>query len=419
MVEEYCTITSTFLAVDTSRGAELVYKNSEYSNITNITFDGLYLSSTNACGLNHQRCPNLTVIVDGNIVVVVIPMQDHFGVVTYDKEGNYFSFREKHAINITGLNLDCRVSSILEYFPSKLTVIGKCLSTRTNRELHSVYVVIDSSSLSESYPIPIDGVCNVHSPSEFVFVVSATFSMGVSVFADNGYVFFQNPNDGCFAFDQISVCSDVQRFTSVSPDLQAIYCESTTYLLDLVSSPVIPTFVRDNDGLPFFCSEHSYYTYKDKTISLHHTTNKTQIGSAVPLGTLYNKDVVWGNCVNGMFVVIQLADGEVISLTVNTRKLNLIGHSPTTPPRIFGTTVLLNNFTHALIYDLQSSKLVDVISQDFVIGYVVSSPVPCMTPDDSQELQKLSSILAAILIPLMVVILYVPCGIATLVMSLF
>ena len=401
--EEYCTpTTSTFLAVNTSSGAQLVYKNSDSRNISNITFDGLYLSSAKACGMNYRRCPNLTMIMDGNVVVVVMPLQEHFGLVTYDKNDNHFSFREKFAINI---NLECEISSISEYFPSKLTVIGSCLYTKIDR-VGLVYVIINSSSLSESSYFS-EQSCSIHSPSEFVFLVSATFLMGVSVYIDNGQVRYQRYGEDCGRFDDISDCSDVQRFTSVPPDLQAIYCESTTYLLDLVSLPVFKTFKRDNDGFPFFCSKHAYYTYKDGNISFHRTTNKIQIGSAVPISLLFNKkDVVWGDCVNGMFVVIQSTEGEVISLTVNTRKVNFVGHSQTIP-RIFGMTLLLNNLTHALVYDLQTSKLIDVIKQEFMMGYVVSDYDLCITPVLKEPQKLSSSILAAIVISLIVVILLV------------
>ena len=45
--------------------------------------------------MNHRKCPNLTVLMDGSVVVVVIPLREYFGLVTYDKNnGNYFTFRE-------------------------------------------------------------------------------------------------------------------------------------------------------------------------------------------------------------------------------------------------------------------------------------------------------------------------------------
>lgn len=411
VMKKKCTVhtASTFLASNTSRGAKLLYKNSESSNIETVTFEGIYLSSTNACGLNYERCPNLTVIMDGNILVVVIPLQENFGVVTFNKIGDYFSFRQKHVVNISRLRLDCEVSSISEYFPTnnlQLTIIGKCLyrDTQMNRILlDSVYVVINSSELNESYFLEVvPGIfCEVHSPSEFVFLVSKTFTMGVSVFADSGNIWYQRDNEGCVQFSQLSVCANVLRFTSVPPDLQAIYCEATTYLLDLVPPPETPTFMKDSDGLPFFCSEDAYYTYKDGSLSFHHTTNRSQIGPAIPV---MDKDVVWGECVNNIFVVLYLADEKVMSFTVDAGTLNSIGHS-LTPPRIFGTSVLLKNRTHALVHDLQNNMLVDVIQQDFVMGYVVSSPdKQFMCTEQEQKLHS-GKLVAAILVPIVLLVL--------------
>ena len=240
-----------------------MYKNSGSKNIEKITFEGLYLSSAMACGMNYRRCPNLTVLMDGNVVVIVIPLQEHFGLVSYDKnDGKYLTFREKYAVDISNLDLECEISSISQYSPSRLTVIGRCLYTKAYPKLlNSVYVVISAYSLAESDYFP-EQFCNVILPSEFIFFKSATFLMGATVFVDNGQVKFQRYGEDCETFGEISVCTDVQRFTSVSPGLQAIYCNTTTYLIDIVSIPAIQTFKRGNDGLPFFCSKHAYYSYK-------------------------------------------------------------------------------------------------------------------------------------------------------------
>ena len=120
-----------------------------------------------ACGMNNQRCPNLTVLKDGNIVVVVIPLQEYFGLVTYDKnDGNYFTFREKYAIDTSDFDKDCEISTISQSFQSRLTVIGRCLNPKTS--LHSMFVVIDIFSLSGSYYFP-EQSCIISLPWEIVF----------------------------------------------------------------------------------------------------------------------------------------------------------------------------------------------------------------------------------------------------------
>ena len=102
-----------------------------------------------ACGMNYRKCPNLTVLMDGNVVVVMIPLQEYFGLVTYDKnDGNYFIFRKKDAIDISDLHMNCKISTVSQNFPTRLTVVGRCVYPKII--LHSVYVVINASRLSES-----------------------------------------------------------------------------------------------------------------------------------------------------------------------------------------------------------------------------------------------------------------------------
>ncbi len=171
--------------------------------------------------------------MDGNIVVVVIPLQQYFGLVTYDKnDGNYFTFREKYAINIFNLNRDYKISTISRYFPSEITVVGRCLYPKII--LHSVFVVINTFRITESAYFP-GRSCIFSLASEFVFFMSERFPKGVTVFIDNGHVRFQRYSEGCEPFGEINVCTDVLRFASVTNGIQAIYCENTTYLLDIVT----------------------------------------------------------------------------------------------------------------------------------------------------------------------------------------
>ncbi len=81
--------------------------------------------------------------------------------------------------------------------------------------------------------------------------------------------------------------------------------------------------------------------------------------------------MVWGVCVSNTLLEMQSAEGNIFTLRVKAKMVNFFGYSQTTP-RIFGTTVLLNNLTHEILYDLPSNKL-DVIEQEFVMGYTIRS----------------------------------------------
>ena len=137
--------------------------------------------------------------------------------------------------------------------------------------------------------------------------------MGVTVFIDNGQVRFQRYTEACEPFGEKSVCTDDLRFTSVTNDIQAIYCETSTYLLDIVSPPAFQTFQREKYGLPFFCSKSSFYSYfKSGNIFYHSTTN----GVSLHAGLVFNRhNVVWGDCVNNAFVVMLTAKAKKVRLT--------------------------------------------------------------------------------------------------------
>ena len=330
-----------------------------------------------ACGMNYRRCPNLTVLMDINIAVVLIPLQKHVGLVSYNKnDDNYYTFREKYVIDVSIYALNCQVSTISQFYPSFFTVLGRCLNTKTNpKMLNSVLIIINEYNLSESTYLP-EYSCSITMPSEFILFVSETIPFGATVFIDRGQVKIQKFIEVCETFSELSLCTDIQRFTSVTSDIQAIYCEDTTYLLDTASSPAIQTFPRDEYGLTIFCSKSSFYSYfKSGTIFYYSTTN----GFFVHAGFVFNRhDVVWGACVNNAFVVMLTAKGIVFLLTVEKNTVNFIGQSQTIP-RIFGTTVLMNNLTHAIVYDLYTSRQLDVIKKEFVMGYVVRNDDHCMS----------------------------------------
>ena len=268
----------------------------------------------------------------------------------------------------------CKISTISQYLTSRLTVVGRCLDPKIF--LHFVYVVINTSRLSESDYFP-EYSCIISLLSEFVFFIPEIFPKGVTVFIDNGLVRLQRYGDGCKPFGEINVCTDVLRLTSITNGIQAIYCETTTYLLDVLSPPAFQTFQSDKHGLPFFCSKSSYYSYHKSGKFLHESTTNRRV--PLPSSFLFHKDnVVWGDCVNNEFVVMLTAEGIVFSITLETKLVNLIGYSQTIP-RIFKTTVLVNNLTHAIIYDLNTSSQLDVLEQEFVMGYIVRNVDHCMT----------------------------------------
>ena len=145
-----------------------------------------------ACGMYYQRCPNLTVLMDGNIVVVAIPLQEHLCLVSYNKnDGNYFTFREKYTINIPRYILNCQISTISVFSTVFHTVLGRCFHRKTNfKMLNSFLVVIMALNLSGLVYFPLQS-CSINFPSEFVFYDSPAFPFGVTFFLDSGHIKYQ------------------------------------------------------------------------------------------------------------------------------------------------------------------------------------------------------------------------------------
>ena len=358
-----------------------------------------------ACGMNYRRCPNLTVLMDGNIAVVLIPLQKHIGLVSYNKnDDNSFIFREKYVFDVSFYAVNCQISTI-QIYPTYRTLLGMCLNKKTNpKMLNSLYIVINEFNLSESKYYP-EHSCSITMPSEFILFVSETIPFGATIFIDRGQVKIQKFIDVCKTFSELSLCTDIQRFTGVTSDIQAIYCEDTTYLLDTASSPAIQTFPRDKYGLPFLCSKSSFYSYfQNGTIFYHSITN----GFFVQAGVLFKRhNVVWGACVNNAFVVMLTAKGMVFLLTVEKSKVNFIGQSQTIP-RIFGTTVLMNNLTHAIVYDLYTSRQLDVIKKEFVMGYVVRNDDHCKSFSKPERIVTFGDVWIDIMSGWLMVMIMVP-----------
>ena len=378
----------TFLAVNSTEGTRLTYKDS-YSNISgNVRFDGHFISSTFACGLEFKRCPNLTVISKGGIILVAVPLLEFIGVAAFERRDGVFTFRQMRVINFTSFDLECKISSISEYpFPddsSRIIFLTDCLyqdGNEADMELDFIQVILNSTNIMmESFTLLTkrpNFPCTVHTLSSSVFFMPLNFISGVSVFASNTSIFYHRIFERyCIHFHDFVSCSAVQQLSSVPPNHLVLYCHNKTYLFNLVF--IFPVFTRDTDGLPFFCSENIYYSYLSGNLSLHHNdNNRTQIGSAVSLrsGNVLdpNEDVRWGECIQGKCVVMYSDGGNVILYDVNSFNSVRIGNSVTTP-RVFDESfVLLKDGARALVYNIRSGEIIEDIRQEFDLGYVLGT----------------------------------------------
>lgn len=374
-------------AANTIDGAQLTYKHSSSISVAvdTVLFEGLNISSSNGCGEMYERC-SIPLVSWGAITLTALPLGDHFGLVIFNNDSarNQFTFREKHVIDITILNLDCELTSIFNSIPfSDLpSLLAVCFYEGTDmRLLDTIFVELNLTNLASSQPLAITTACQVTNPSNFIFFSSKpTFIQGAVVYVDDGDVWFQKASDGEGCDIDSSVCSDVQRFVPISSKHQAVYCPTETYLLDLSGDVTFPTFSPSVDGVLMFCSSDIYCGYRDNSITLRRVRDKTTLQS--PVEFLYGDDVVSGDCVvaaGEFFAVVQLRNGTVIAVNLNQSEAVDLGES-TAPPRIFEHSILLMNSSHTTVVSLLDRNFRDHIAGRFLLAAVANGAaisVPC------------------------------------------
>lgn len=378
-------------AVNTIDGAQLTYKHSTWERTgTVVLFEGHNISSSNGCGEMSERC-FLRLISWDNITLAALPLEDHFGLVTFNNESaqNRFTFREKHVISTTSLDLECDLTSIFNYTPFSPTLLATCIHENAGtRLLDVIFVTLELTNLTASRPpYTLETSCPIMNPSDFIFFDSPTFFHGVVAFVDQGSPVFQRATDDeCERDDDLQVCSAVERFVPISKLHQAIYCSSQVYLLDLAGDATFPSFFPSVDGVLMFCSSDIYCGYANNSLTLHQVSDKAAVQN--PVGFHYEDKVAWGDCVviDGEFsVVVQLTNNTVIAVNLNQSLAVDLGLS-VTPPRLFEHIVLLENSTHTNVFDLRQSRFQEEIAERFplrAVGNGVGIPVQCNISTES------------------------------------
>lgn len=417
-----CFLPTTFsvFAVNTIDGAKLIYKHSSSATEGTVLFEGHNISSSNGCGKKSQRCIVRLLSWD-SISLAALPLEDHFGLVTFNNESaqNRFAFREKHIVSTNNLNLDCDLISIFDYPPTapEPTLLAVCISEDSDTTLLDViFVTLDLANLTSSDPpFVLTPACPVTNTSNFIFFDSPTFFSGVVVFVDRGLPMFQRISDSedCEPDDDLQVCLNVERFVPISKLHQAIYCSSQVYLLDLARDVTFPTFSPSADGVLMFCSSDIYCAYANNSLTLHQVSDKAALQN--PVEFPYQNDVVSGDCVvadGEFFVVVRLRNSTVIAVNLNQSSVVNLGVSAI-PPRLFQHSVLLENSTHTIVFNLQQSIILDQVVGRFPLGAVhngASIPIPCNISTESTTTASTTTTALASSFPVYGIALTAGCG---------
>ena len=382
------------LAVNTPDGALLNYKHSASPSVGRVLFEGLRITSSNGCGEGFQRC-SIAVLSRGDITLVALPLGRHFGLVTFNNKTE-FSFREKRAVDTSGLGLECDLTAVINdpgaphEFPTLLSV---CYYEGSQKIVDVIFVAVNLTNLTASEePAVLSESCSVTDPSNFIFFRSRMFSDGVVVFVDRGTV--QSVSTDCDS-DRTGLCTDVERFVPISSKHQAVYCSTQIYLLDLAGEVTFPTFSPSEDGVLMFCSSEIYCAYKDDHLTLRRVSDKAALQD--PVGFPYGTEVFRGDCVvmaSEFVEVIQLQNGTVIAFNLNTSEPFELGVSSSPPQLSPSHSVLLHTPTGAVVFSLLDMDFRDGIAGEFVLGAVADGaniPVPCNMSTVSPGTTEMSS----------------------------
>lgn len=381
---ETCVQPTTFsvVAVNTADGAQLAYKHSAPPSAEGtVLFEGLRITSSSGCGEGFERC-SIAILSQGDITLVAVPLGQYFGLATFNNDTE-FSFREKRAINTTSLDLECDLTSVINDpgAPSDLpTLLSICYYDGGKQKLVDIiFVTVNLTNLTASEdPASFGEPCPVVNPSNFIYFRSRTFGEGVTVYVDQGTVWFKLMNCD---FDLTDLCTDVEQFVPISPIHQAIYCSAQVYLLDLAEEIIFPTFSPSEDGVLMFCSSEIYCAYKNNQFTLHRVSDKATLQD--PVAFPYGGEVARGDCItlaSEFIEVVQLENGTVIAFNLNTSEVFDLGVSSSPPQLSAGHSVLLHTSTGALVFSLQDMDFRDGIAGEFVLGAVADGaniPVPC------------------------------------------
>jgi hypothetical protein len=377
--------------VNTDEGVQLRYKSSTSSSVHSVLFRGHRISGSDVCGEMFEAC-TITVISWDNITLVAIPMETYFGLVTFNNDSSQttLTFREQHVISVSSLDLECNLTAIFQdpsAPPDLPTLLSVCLHDGEERLVDVVFVELNLTNLTSSHPPDeLFLTCRVTNPSRYIFFRSQTFGgNGVIVFVDKGIVqLMVVTSGGQCQEDSIRVCTDVERFVPVSNIYQAIYCSTQVYLIDVSGEESFPEhFSPSVDGVIMFCSSEIYAGYKDNKITLRSVADKTALRASMRFH--YGEEVLMGYCVlvaNEFFTIVQLQNGTVLAVNLNSTEVVEVGAS-STPPQVFYHSVLVRTPTEAVVFSLMDMRVRDSIEGMFILpGAVINGPdipIQCMT----------------------------------------
>ena len=114
-------------ATNHTNGTIIMYKNSQSSEVSAVTFQDHYLPQPSICSDSYKRCSNLHIISndDRSIQVAIFPLSSGIGLVSYNYLDTDDTLVYREQFVLTQAFPNCTVTYM--YFTQTRDVVGYCL----------------------------------------------------------------------------------------------------------------------------------------------------------------------------------------------------------------------------------------------------------------------------------------------------
>jgi hypothetical protein len=260
---------------------------------------------------------------DNSILVVIVPLADGVGLVSYQFDNISMIYRDKLFLSYS--DQDC-VPAFFPPFPD-LPVLGYCLDLVNHRK-RNFFVSVNFERLNGSFVTPATQFFPFDFQSGTLlsnFLYFSEESMNNCFFVERGRAFFlSNSNLIDHQISNMEYNNDVGSIglaacSTSEPRLQSLitmtecrlaaYCNRTAALFDVPDSF---SGTISFSGDVFFCSPNFYVRFLNNSLSVHSVSTGTQISGSVSLDA---ETILFGDCLTSerpFYFVAAVSDARTI-----------------------------------------------------------------------------------------------------------
>ena len=352
-------------------GTAVTYVNSRTKETQVTILRDRYLPSPQICGENYDKCNIIATSVNQNITVLVFPLRDGVGLVSYVSDSNdSLTVKDSHSLTNNLPNLeDCVFTYFVRY---QGRFIGYCFNRSTSVTLYALSINVNYQSL---------GLSSI-GRDDHDFITQSTHNLGLSSIYTN-FILIPNYPPRCFtnnsphilflennvlvdhayedasyvtlgSIDTSGVCTRIQHIEECK---LAAYCGREVVIFGGFEafSVTFRIATGDNEGHVFMCSSSHYVRLENKNLTLHDTTNQIQLGS-VPFPYSF-ETIQQGSCHTfgtNMYFFVVLGDGRSVQVDLSHSEISRLRTSESADMavlRVDNPFATVSNGNHILIYN--------------------------------------------------------------------